>query len=408
MPYKTKSGSHYHETYGCHGATISCERNGLEPCSDCCGGSAHGTISLNGAIGAFGKSTSERATSSESQHHPISEPSASEILDVMAAMDGLDSARGVTSSAPTCEVTPNDVKTVSETSKGTGEPRINPVVANLSPMTEKRKKEVTAMMSRHFEDFMKQYVNTILRKKGTKNDIVQKKRNNRILVSFMPNEAGIVYSALSRSFESALGKALETFGQECASLSYDVSAGNTIIAPLTSEQATLADTLAQEYYDKKKVPSRSDYEGTKIARPKQGTNQRKHETDNRWYDSDTKTHVIVELKAGGDLDNKKARIEKAELLREYFMQQNIAGDGESTRIFFATAYNKDGDDSEWAQGSVQRMFADDELLIGRDYWNLVCNASNGYDVIMENFAGDVGVICRREFQRVFVAYGISV
>lgn len=42
MPYRTKSGSHYHETYGCHGATIPCDAAGLEPCSDCCGAGASG------------------------------------------------------------------------------------------------------------------------------------------------------------------------------------------------------------------------------------------------------------------------------------------------------------------------------------------------------------------------------
>lgn len=42
MPFKTQYGSHYHMTYGCHGATIPCDTKGLTPCSDCCGGS-HGT-----------------------------------------------------------------------------------------------------------------------------------------------------------------------------------------------------------------------------------------------------------------------------------------------------------------------------------------------------------------------------
>lgn len=36
MPYRTQHGNHYHETFGCHGATIPCGTEGLEPCSDCC------------------------------------------------------------------------------------------------------------------------------------------------------------------------------------------------------------------------------------------------------------------------------------------------------------------------------------------------------------------------------------
>lgn len=49
MPYKTEYGSHYHETYGCHGATIPCDTAGLTPCSDCCG---HGHGSSDGLASA--------------------------------------------------------------------------------------------------------------------------------------------------------------------------------------------------------------------------------------------------------------------------------------------------------------------------------------------------------------------
>ena len=38
MPFRTKSGSHYHMTEGCHGADIPCDTSGLAPCSTCCGG----------------------------------------------------------------------------------------------------------------------------------------------------------------------------------------------------------------------------------------------------------------------------------------------------------------------------------------------------------------------------------
>lgn len=30
---------------------------------------------------------------------------------------------------------------------------------------------------------------------------------------------------------------------------------------------------------------------------------------------------------------------------------------------------------------MRQFFSDDELLIGRDYWNFVCNDDNGFDVI---------------------------
>ena len=41
-----------------------------------------------------------------------------------------------------------------------------------------------------------------------------------------------------------------------------------------------------------------------------------------FYNPTNKEHYIIELKAGGDLDNKKSKAEKIELLREYFLLKN--------------------------------------------------------------------------------------
>ena len=65
MPYKTKSGSHYHMTMGCHGATIPCDTTGLEPCSDCCGAGngdsgGRGIGDATSGIGAGSSGSQER------------------------------------------------------------------------------------------------------------------------------------------------------------------------------------------------------------------------------------------------------------------------------------------------------------------------------------------------------------
>ena len=59
MPYRTPYGSHYHETYGCCGATEACGTAGLEPCSICCGAagsdpSTGGGEASGGTVGAAG------------------------------------------------------------------------------------------------------------------------------------------------------------------------------------------------------------------------------------------------------------------------------------------------------------------------------------------------------------------
>lgn len=55
------------------------------------------------------------------------------------------------------------------------------------------------------------------------------------------------------------------------------------------------------------------------------------------------------------------------------------------RIFFATAYNKDGEENEWKQERVKQFFAADELLIGKNYWNFVCDDNNGFNIIYDQY-----------------------
>ena len=50
MPWKTKSGTHYHMTEGCCGADIQCGTSGLEPCAICCGKAADGGASVRQAL----------------------------------------------------------------------------------------------------------------------------------------------------------------------------------------------------------------------------------------------------------------------------------------------------------------------------------------------------------------------
>ena len=110
-------------------------------------------------------------------------------------------------------------------------------------------------------------------------------------------------------------------------------------------------------------------------------------TDHYFYQKDRKEHYLIELKAGGDLDNKKAKTEKLALLQEYFILKNALRDrpDEKVRIFLATAYNKYGEGAPWNQERVKQFFANEELLIGRDYWNFICDDPQGFDIVMEQY-----------------------
>ena len=40
---------------------------------------------------------------------------------------------------------------------------------------------------------------------------------------------------------------------------------------------------------------------------------------------------------------------------------------------------------EWHQSNVEAFFSRDELLIGNEYWNFVCNDKNGFNIIFDQY-----------------------
>lgn len=115
--------------------------------------------------------------------------------------------------------------------------------------------------------------------------------------------------------------------------------------------------------------------------------KRIHNTDNYFYSVEKNEHYLIELKASGDLDNKKSRAEKTALLEEYFLLKNqlINERTAKIKIFFGTAYNKFGEGKEWKQERVKQFFAEEELLIGKEYWNFVCDDKDGFDIMFAQY-----------------------
>lgn len=214
------------------------------------------------------------------------------------------------------------------------------------------------------------------------NGVINSKKNN-VFIAELGKEF-MFYSAFVRSFDSSFGKVLENIGNSIAKLSYEVR--GRIDSYLLPQQSQHIDYLLTEY-DKHVKPKVSDYASFEGVRPSNVESYMKsHETDNYFYNSEKKEHYIIELKAGGDLDNKKAKAEKTELLQEYFLLKNkISGADEEISIFLGTAYNKFSEGSNWKQERVQQYFSEEELLIGYEYWNFVCNDDEGFNIVFEQY-----------------------
>lgn len=207
------------------------------------------------------------------------------------------------------------------------------------------------------------------------------------------------YSALSRSLDSSLGNMLERLAINIARLHYRVT--QHVEGVLYKEQTDFIAELLEQYKRHALRPTADDYQGITLRHGDKV--EKRHESDYYLIDEETQTHYLIELKIGGDLDNKKARSEKEALLEQYCILANQLGSEEHVRLLFATAYNRYGENRPWVQGRVRQFFADEELCIGRDFWNLICKSGHGYDIVLDEYRRNAHVI-NAALERIKAAY----
>ncbi|PIP60343.1 restriction endonuclease [Candidatus Uhrbacteria bacterium CG22_combo_CG10-13_8_21_14_all_47_17] len=202
------------------------------------------------------------------------------------------------------------------------------------------------------------------------------------------------YSALVRSLDSSLGNMLEGMAINIAKLFYEVN--KSVEGELYPEQTSkIAEFL--EAYKNSKNPLKPSIEHFKEIRsikpnPNSKIKSKVHVSDYYLIDKETNTHHLIELKIGGDLDNKKARSEKEAIFEQFAILANSLGKDATIKAHFATAYNRFGEDNEWKQGRVLQFFSKDELLIGRDFWNFVCKSEKGYELVLETYKENAHLI----------------
>jgi len=191
------------------------------------------------------------------------------------------------------------------------------------------------------------------------------------------------YTALVRSFDSSLGNMLEALGISIAELSFEVR--RNVEGPLGIGQTQKIAELLEMYKSRQKKPEIKDYQELRTRPSDEEIKTKRHDSDYYLIDKASGDHYLIELKIGGDLDNKKARSEKEAILEQYAILSNTLPSDTKIQIHFATAYNRFGEGQPWKQERVKQFFAEDELLIGRDFWNFMCRTQNGYDIVLEEY-----------------------
>lgn len=251
-------------------------------------------------------------------------------------------------------------------------------------MEDRKKKAIQVIVDTAINSFSEGLISRYTDEVNDVNGVINMKKNNCFIREL--GEEFMFYSAFVRSFDSSFGNVLEKMGNNIAKLSYDVR-GN-IDSFILPDQTNRISSILDSYLSHTVSPLVSHYESFTTIIPRDITSyKRVHVTDNYFFNEEKNEHYLIELKASGDLDNKKARAEKSALLEEYFLLKNKLMNEPDAKIklFFGTAYNKYGEGNNWKQERVKQFFAEDELLIGKDYWNFVCDDDDGFNVIFEQY-----------------------
>lgn len=198
------------------------------------------------------------------------------------------------------------------------------------------------------------------------------------------------YTALVRSLDSSLGNMLEALAINIATLHFEVK--RNVEGPLSSDQTRLIAELLEQYKRRENKPSVQDYQVLRTALATTAAPLKRHDSDYYLIDKQTNRHYLIELKIGGDLDNKKARSEKEAILEQFAILSNVLPPTTAIQIFFATAYNRFGEDKPWRQERVRQFFAQDELLIGKDFWNFICQSEHGYQIVLKAYRNNAHLI----------------
>jgi len=191
------------------------------------------------------------------------------------------------------------------------------------------------------------------------------------------------YTALVRSLDSSLGNMLESLAINIAKLSFEVK--NHVEGPLSAKQIRVIAELLEKYKRREIKPSAKDYQNLRKIALDAKARRKRHDSDYYLIDKKTNKHYLIELKIGGDLDNKKARSEKEAILEQFAILSNTLKKDTDIQIYFATAYNRFGEDKPWNQERVKQFFAKEELLIGKDFWNFICHSQDGYKIVLDTY-----------------------
>jgi len=261
---------------------------------------------------------------------------------------------------------------------------------NLEDKTISNEKAIRTIVKSNIETFSQTFSERHISELKNPDGTINMKIHN-VFISLLGEEIQY-YTALVRSLDSSLGNMLESLAINIASLFFTVE--QKITGPLYPQQTSKIAELLEAYKNRNndlKVDVKH-YELIKNLNLDAEVVEKTHASDYYLYDEKTKENFLIELKIGGDLDNKKARSEKEALMEQFAILSNTLGDNAKIKCYFATAYNRFGENQPWTQGRVRQFFSEEELLIGKDFWNFICKSELGYKIVLDEYKNNSHLI----------------
>lgn len=261
---------------------------------------------------------------------------------------------------------------------------------NLESKTITNEKAIRALVKSNIETFAQTFSERHIADIDNPNGTINMKIHN-VFIAILGEEIQY-YTALVRSLDSSLGNMLEGLAINIAGLFYKVE--TKVTGPLYPEQTSKIAELLEAYKnsDNPLKVDVSHYEQIKEVSHSGAKIEKTHVSDYYLVDEETNKNYLIELKIGGDLDNKKARSEKEALMEQYAILSNSLGKDADVKCYFATAYNRFGEGKPWTQGRVRQFFSDEELLIGEHFWNFICKSDEGYRIVLDEYKKNAHLI----------------
>jgi len=261
---------------------------------------------------------------------------------------------------------------------------------NLESKTITNEKAIRAMVKSNIETFAQTFSERHIADIDNPDGTINMKIHN-VFIAILGEEIQY-YTALVRSLDSSLGNMLERLAVNIAGLFYTVE--TKVTGPLYPEQTSKIAELLEAYKnrDNELKVAVEHYQQISDIKPTGNTVEKTHVSDYYLVDEDTQENYLIELKIGGDLDNKKARSEKEALMEQYAILSNSLGKDAKIKCYFATAYNRFGEGRPWTQGRVRQFFSEEELLIGKDFWDFICKSEEGYTIVLDEYKKNAHLI----------------